>query len=451
MAINPEIFRAYDVRGVYPGEINEEAAYLISMALVKFLKAKSIVLGHDMRVSSVPLYQASLRGLRESGVKIFDLDLCSTPMHTFVINREEADGGVMITASHNPSKYNGLKLSGKFGLTLNQESGLEKIKEMILSGGLEKNENKISESEIIKKDYLDEYVNFLFEKFSSENFSNFNIAIDAGNGMTGMILPKLLKKIKINYAPLYFELDANFPNHEANPIKTETLKDLADLVIKEKKDFGVAFDGDGDRVGFVDGLGEPININFIFSALIESVLKEKPGAKFIYGPSSSRIVRETIDGNGGKSLLCHPGHSFFREMMRKEKAYAGCELSGHCFFEEFFYADSGIFTMLCVLRLISRSGRKLEDLIAPFKKYFQSGEMNFDVENKEEILNNLEKKYSGAKISHFDGLTMEYPDWWFNIRKSNTEPLLRLNIEAGNPELLEEKKKEITETLNQAR
>ncbi len=444
MPINPDIFKAYDVRGIYPDEINEEAVYLISKALVKFLNAKSIVLARDMRSSSSSLYQSALSGLKETGVKIYDVGLSSTPMHTFVMNFENADGGIMITASHNPAKYNGLKLEEKFGVSIGEGSGMEKIKEMVLRGEIK---NGVAKNEIIKKNYLGEYINFLAGKFSGEDFSKISIAVDASNAMAGFILPGLFEKLKIKYYPLYFELDGAFPNHEANPTKPENLKDLRDLVPDKKAAFGAAFDGDGDRVVFVDSKGGIVPVDFISAALIQSFLKEQPGVKIIYGISSSRVVKETIEKNGGKALICRTGHAFFRRLSREEKAYFGCEKSGHYFFEDFFYADSAVFTMLHILRLVSKSGQKLEDLVAPFKKYFQLPEINLEVENKGETIKMLEAAYSGGTIFHIDGLTIEYPDWWFNIRPSNTEPLVRLNIEANSPALLEEKKKEILEKI----
>lgn len=442
MAINPDIFKAYDIRGVYPSEINEEAAYLVAKALVKFLNPKSLVLARDMRPSSVPLYGAVFRAVKEAGVKIFDVGLSSTPMHTFIINRENADGGIMVTASHNPAKYNGMKLEGKFGVSIGEGSGMEEIKKMVLGGKIA--EDKInSKPQIVKKNYLEEYINFLAGKFSGEDFSEISIAVDASNGMTGMILPAVFEKLKIKYWPLYFKLDGNFPNHEANPIKAENLGDLCNLVSEKSASLGAIFDGDGDRVAFVDGRGRAVPIDFVLAALAKYFLKEKPGVKIVYGVSSSRIVKETIKENGGKALVCRTGHSFFRRLVRDEKAYFGCEKSGHCFFEDFFYADSAVFTMLNILRLIVRVGQKLEELVAPYEKYFQSGEMNFEVKDKVAAIKNFESYYRDGLPSHLDGLTVEYPDWWFNIRPSNTEPLVRLNVEANTPHLLEEKKKEI--------
>jgi phosphomannomutase len=450
MNIKPEIFKAYDIRGIYPEEINEEDAYLIAKALVKFLKAKNIVTARDMRPSSEPLYEAVLKGLKEMGVKIYDIGLATTPMYMYVINLEKADGGIVVTASHNPTKYNGLRMEGKGAISVGEGSGMEEIRDMVLSGEAEKIKPISLRYEIIKKDYSEEYADFLAAKFSPEDFYGLTIAIDAGNGMTGMILPEILKKLQINYYPLYFELDGNFPHHGPDPTKPENLRDLGDFVIERNADIGIAFDGDGDRVGFTDEKGEPIDMDFITSLLTEFFLKKHPSAKILYDITSSRIVRETIEKNGGKALICRPGHSFFRRLIREENAHFGCENSGHCMFKEFFSVEAAIMTMLYVLKLFNESGKKLGDLIKPLKKYFFSLEaINFPQREKfSAIIEKSKKEYSDGNLSYLDGISVEYQDWWFNLRLSNTEPLLRLNIEAKTQKLLEEKKKEILKIIS---
>ncbi len=447
--INPEIYKAYDVRGVYPDEINEEAAYLITKALVKFLNAKSIILARDMRLSSKPLHSAVLKGLKEMGVKIFDIGLSTTPMYMYVINLEKADGGIIITASHNSAKYNGLRMEGKFAVSIGDSSGMEEIRDMVLSGEAKKIEPVSQKYEIIKKDYSADYADFLADKFSSEDFYGLTIAIDAGNGMTGMVLPEILKKLQINYYPLYFELDGAFPHHDPDPSRPENLRDLGEFVIKRNADIGIAFDGDGDRVGFVDEKGEPIDMDFITSLLTGFFLKKNPGAKILYDITSSRIVRETIEKNGGKALICRPGHSFFRRLIREENAHFGCENSGHCMFKEFFSVEAAILTMLYILKLLNKSGKKLSDLIRPLKKYFFSLEAINSSQREKfgAIIEKLKKEYSDGSLSYLDGISVEYPDWWFNIRLSNTEPIVRLNIEAKTQKLLEEKKKEILKII----
>lgn len=451
MNINPNIFKAYDVRGIYPEEINEEGTYLIAKALVRFLNAKSIVAARDMRPSSEPLYEAVLRGLKEMNVKIYDVGLATTPMYMYVINLEKADGGIVVTASHNPAKYNGLRMESKFAASIGEGSGMEEIREIVLSRtDLDRKlRSVLGKAKIIKKDYSKKYVDFLAAKFLPEDFFGLTAAIDAGNGMAGMILPEILKKLQIHYYPLHFELDGNFPHHDADPAKPENLRDLGDFVIEREADIGVAFDGDGDRVGFVDEKGEPLDMDFINALLVRFFLIKNPGAKILYDISSSRIVRETIEKNGGKALICRPGHSFFRELMRKEEALFGCENSGHCMFKEFFSVEAAILTMIYVLKLFNESGKKLSDLIRPLKKYFfLLKTINFPQREKfSAITEKLQKEYSDANLSYLDGLSADYSDWWFNIRLSNTEPLIRIYIEAKTQEILKQKKKELLEKI----
>ena len=446
--IDPSIFKAYDIRGIYPDEINEKAAYLIAKALVKILKAKSIVLARDMRPSSEPLYRAVLRSLKEEGIKIYDVGLATTPMYMYVINFEKADGGIIVTASHNPAKYNGLRLEGKMAVSIGEGSGMEEIKEILLYTTQSRN-LRSRPSEIIKKDYFKKYVDFLAGKFLPEDFYGLTIAVDAGNGMTGMILPEIFKKLQINYLPLYFGLDGTFPHHDADPSRPENLRDLGDFVIEREADVGIAFDGDGDRVGFVDEAGEPIDMDYISSILAEWTLKKQPGEKILYDLSSSKIVRETIGQNGGKAIICRTGHSFFRKLIREESAYFGCEKSGHCMLKEFFYVEAAILTALHVMKIINQSGKKISDLLTPFKKYF-SVFTPIDFKNRDKfgaLIEKIEKEYLDAKLSHLDGLTAEYPDWWFNVRLSNTEPIIRLRVEADTPELLKKKQREILKKL----
>jgi len=453
MNINPEIFKAYDIRGIYPNELNEEIAYLVAKSLVKILKAKSIVVARDMRPSSAPLYKAVIKGLKEMGVKIFDVGLSTTPMYMYVINLEKADGGIVVTASHNPAKYNGLRMEGKFATSVSESSGIEEIRDMVLKGNIIKEkepERPDKKYQIVKKDYLKKYVDFLSKKFSPKDFSGIDIAIDAGNGMAGRILPSLFEKLKIKYYPLYFELDGTFPHHNANPVEEKNMADLSKLVIRKKAFLGVGFDGDGDRVGFVDGQGKIVDMDYVTALLIKFFLGKNQGAKILYDISSSRIVRETIEKNGGKPLLCRTGHSFFRRLIRKEKALFGCEKSGHCMLKEFFYVEAAILTMLYVLKLLKESGKKIEDLISSFKKYFFLLE-TIDFPKREKfkiVMKKLESEYSDGILSHLDGLSAEYPNWWFNVRLSNTEPIMRLRIEAKTSDLLREKKKEILGIVN---
>ena len=447
MSINPSIFKAYDVRGVYPGEINEETVYLVGRAFAVWLTKKArkqpvIVVGSDARISSPGLKKALVRGILEQGGKIIDIGLATTPMFYFAVNKAKADGGAMVTASHNPAKYNGLKFTLKQARPVGEETGLEEIKAFALRA---KFAASVKKGTLKKKLLFKKYVNFMLWQIKNIEMPDLKIAIDSGNGMAGLILPKLFKKIKrIKVFPLYFKIDCGFPNHEANPLKEDTLNDLKNLMRKKKADAGIAFDGDGDRVVFLTAEGRPARADFITALLAGEYLKKYPKAKIAFGVNSSRVVREAIAEKGGRPFVSRIGHSFFKEHLWKEGVVFGGELSGHYYFRDFFNADSGIFTMMKVLKIVAQEKKPLSELIKPFERYFASGEINFEVKDKFGIIKNLEKKFSDGRVSKVDGLSVEYKDWWFNIRSSNTEPLLRLNLEAKTKKILEEKKKMLT-------
>ena len=447
MSINPSIFKAYDVRGVYPGEINEETVYLVGRAFAVWLTKKArkqpvIVVGSDARISSPGLKKALVRGILEQGGKIIDIGLATTPMFYFAVNKAKADGGAMVTASHNPAKYNGLKFTLKQARPVGEETGLEEIKAFALRA---KFAASVKKGTLKKKLLFKKYVNFMLWQIKNIEMPDLKIAIDSGNGMAGLILPKLFKKIKrIKVFPLYFKIDCGFPNHEANPLKEDTLNDLKNLMRKKKADAGIAFDGDGDRVVFLTAEGRPARADFITALLAGEYLKKYPKAKIAFGVNSSRVVREAIAEKGGRPFVSRIGHSFFKEHLWKEGVVFGGELSGHYYFRDFFNADSGIFTMIKVLKIVAQEKKPLSELIKPFERYFASGEINFEVKDKFGIIKNLEKKFSDGRVSKVDGLSVEYKDWWFNVRSSNTEPLLRLNLEAKTKKILEEKKKMLT-------
>lgn len=445
MSINPSIFKAYDVRGLYPQEINENAAYFIGRAFVVWLKRKLkmknpvIAVGSDARISSPRLKKALVRGILEQGGDIVDVGLTSTPMFYFAVNKTKTDGGVMVTASHNLAKYNGLKFTLKQARPVGSGSGLEEIKDIALKGEFEAAAKR---GKLKKKSFLRDYVNFMLRQIKQSKLPRLKIAVDSGNGMAGLILPHLFKRMKgIKIFPLYFKVDCGFPHHEANPLKEETLKDLKKLIRKKKADMGVAFDGDGDRVMFLTSKGRRIRADLMVALLAEEYLRKYPGAKIVFGVNSSRAVKEAILENNGRPLVSRLGHVFFKERLWKDGVVFGGELSGHYYFRDFFNADSGIFALMKILKIIAEKRQPLEELVRPFEKYFASGEINFTVKNTGWTMKALEKKFAGAKISKIDGLTFEYKDWWFNVRPSQTEPLLRLNIEAKTKKMLEEKKK----------
>lgn len=451
MKINKNIFKAYDIRGTYPGQINEEVCYLIGRIFLQLIRAESkkrspkIVIGQDARPSSPKLFQALAQGIIEEGGRVTSIGQCMTPELYFAVNFLEADGGLMITASHNPPSYNGLKVTRKKAVPVSGETGLNKIKDGVINLAAQEKYKK-KEIDFKRKDIDDYYVQFLTT--GREIDLSKKIAVDCGNGMAGPVVKKVLEKLNINYIPLYFKPDCTFPNHEANPLKPETLKDIKKSIIENKAILGIAFDGDADRVGFLDSQGELIRGDFITGILAEKILKKRKGASIIYDLRSTRAVPECIKENGGKPIETRVGHSFIKALMREKNAVFAGELSSHFYFpfqirENMAYFESSIRAVLETLALISETGEDIGQLVAPLQKYYQSGEVNFEVENKNAVLEKLEQKYSEGKISHLDGLKVEYQDWWFNVRPSNTEPLLRLNLEAKTEKLMQEKLEEI--------
>jgi len=447
MKINEGIFKAYDIRGIYGEDFGEEMAERLGQAMVKFANAKTMVVGRDMRASSPKLAKAVIRGVLSMGADVIDIGECSTPIFSFALAEYDLhDAGIMITASHNPAKYNGFKLSLGNAMPIGKTSGMDEIKKLVLEGKFDQK----PEGNIVDSPITDEYIQKIFSFIDTEKIKHMKIIIDAGNGMGGPILEKIFKKLpQIELVPMYFKPDGTFPHHEANPLKEENLIDLKEKMKEVEPDLGVAYDGDCDRVGFVDEKGETIPGDFITALLAKEILKKYPGGIVHYDLRSSWAVRDVINENGGKPEMCMVGHALIKNLMRKTGAVFSGELSSHFYFKDFFGVESGDLTLLFILTLISEEGKSMSELVAPLKKYYHSGEINFEVEDKEGMMKKLEEMYSvGAKdVSHLDGIRIEFDDWWFNVRASNTEPLLRLNLEAKTPELMEEKRDEISKIL----
>ncbi|MFH1024299.1 MAG: phosphomannomutase/phosphoglucomutase [Planctomycetota bacterium] len=422
------IFKAYDIRGVYPGEINEDAARRIGAATARFLKTGAIVVGRDMRVSSDNLADALVAGILETGTNVLDIGVVSTPMVYFAIGSRDLGGGIMVTASHNPAKYNGFKISREKAIPLSSETGLADIEKLAgIPSPPAPKPGKRETAEILP-DYAAHVLRF------ARDIRPLTVVIDAGNGMAGKILPPILAKLPLKVTPLYFELDGRFPHHEANPLKPENLEDLRGRVRAEKADLGVAFDGDGDRVAFVDEGGGIIASDLITALIAREFLAREKGAAVLYDLRSSRVVAEEIRKGGGIPVQERVGHAFMKATLRKRNAVFGGELSGHYYFRDNYCADSGALAMMMILNALSAAKAPLSALIAPLRRYSASGEINFEVADKAAAMDALEKRFRDGTIIHLDGVTVEYPDWWFNVRASNTEPLLRLNLEADTPE-----------------
>ncbi|MFH1287740.1 MAG: phosphomannomutase/phosphoglucomutase [bacterium] len=437
------IFKAYDIRGIYPSEINEENAYKIGQAFIQFLGKKEIVVGYDMRLSAHVLFDALSKGIVDAGGTVIDIGMVLTPMVSFAVGRYGFGGGIMITASHNPKQYNGFKLCRECAIPINYDTGIQELKKMV-----EKSENVIPskaghpispfgkgglkgdfQGKIIKKNIMDDYINFITS--FAKDIKPFKIAIDAGNGMAGVTIPLIFEKIPGKVFPLYFEPDGSFPNHEANPLKAENKKDLQNEVIKRGADLGVAYDGDADRAAFVDNKGELISNDLITALLAGEVLKKNPGAGILYDIRSSWAVKEEIEKYGGRPIISRVGHAFMKQKLREEDGVFGGELSGHYYFKDAYFTDNAELVMIFLLNLMSANPDKtLSELLKPIRRYFQSGEINSEVLDKDAKIAELKQIYSNGRISEIDGVSVEYPTWWFNVRKSNTEPILRLNVES---------------------
>jgi len=447
--INSEIFRTYDIRGIYPKELNNETAFLLGRAFVKFLNKKKpqVLIGRDNRISSKNLYKFLTKGILISGGSVIDIGLTSTPRFYFSVLKSLADGGIQITASHNSGDYNGFKMVRKRAVPISFESGLKEIKGIIEKENFD--ERFFQKKEIIRKDFLEDYINFNFKIAGFKNFNNlkkFKIVLDTANSVSGLDMRVLFKKVPCQVFHLFSRLNGNFPNHQPNPLLKENLKYLIKEIKNKKANLGIALDGDGDRVVFVDEKGEVVRGDFITALVAENLLKEKSREKILYEVRSSWIVKETILKNRGVPVLGRAGHSLIKEKMKKENILFAGELSGHYFFREIGFFEAPILVILKILKIITEKEMPFSEIIKPFKVYFQSGELNFEVKNKKERIEKIEKYYKkiARKIVKIDGLTLEFDDWWFNLRPSNTENLLRLNVEAKTKDVLEKRKKEIT-------
>jgi len=449
------IFRAYDVRGIYPDELNEEIARKIAGATAKFLSAhsassgqvKKIVVGEDARVSSPALRKAVLDGATKAGCDIHYIGQCTTPLFYFSVNKLAADGGIMVTASHNPPRYNGLKITGEGSRPISGDTGLKEIEKLI---NLEiKSDEKGSVQELSLKN---EYIGFLLNEARniSDSVKNLKIVIDASNGMTPLVLNDFLPKTKLNVSPLYFEIDGTFPNHLSDTSREENLKDLIDKVVTEKADVGIAFDGDGDRMAVVDERGNIVRADMVAGLIYEHFYG---GDKVVHDSRFSRAVRDLF---GAKGIATRTGHSFGKTAMKQNDAVFGGELSGHFFFKEMLYADCAILAMLRLVEMLAKENKPLSQLVEPLLIYANSGEINIPlpITNQYEytnlqfkILEMLKNKYRDGEQSFLDGITVEYPSWWFNARFSNTESLVRIVVEANTEELMRIKKDELVSEI----
>jgi phosphomannomutase len=453
MSITPSIFKAYDVRALYPSELNETAARLIGRAYVTYLESTEpgraeplrIAVSRDMRTSSPSLAAAFIEGAREQGANIVDFGLAGTDMLYFAVVRDNFDGGVQVTASHNPKQYNGMKMVRREAFPLSGDAGIGEIRDMVIGQTIPEPSRPMGSYSTAEM--LDDYVDAVMRFIDPAVIKPFNVVLDAGSGMAGMVAPRLFDRLPCKTTRLCFDIDGTFPNHEANPLIEENRQDIVDRVVAEGADIGIAWDGDADRCFFIDGSGEFIAGDFVTALLAEAFLLKSPGEKIIYDVRASYAVKDIVAKYGGTALMNKVGHAFIKRRMREENAIFGGEVTGHYYFRDYYFADNGFIPALLILELMSRKGKTLRELLAPLReKYFISGEINTKVASMDIIpgkLQALAERYKDGHTYTIDGFSAEFPDWHFNVRASNTEPLLRLNLEALTPELMAQKRDEV--------
>jgi phosphomannomutase len=439
--LDPRVFKAYDVRGLYPSELDEDGAYRIGRAYVEQFEPRRIAVGRDMRLSSPAMVQAAIDGAADAGADVVDLGLVGTEMVYFAVGDLGLDGGIAVTASHNPKEYTGMKIVRRGALPVGGESGLLEIRDR--AGAVERGSDR--RGTVSEHDIWDAYVARVLSFVEVDAIEPLRVVIDTANGMGGVMLSHVLDRLPIEAVRFNFEPDGSFPNHEPNPLLPENREFIVERTVAEGADFGVAFDGDADRCFFVDDQGEFVPGDFATALFAESILEKEPGAKVIYDVRASWAVPETIEARGGVPLVNRVGHAFIKHRMRKDGAAFAGEVSGHYYFREFSQADSGVIPFLLMLELVSRKGRRLSEILAPFReRYFITGELNTPVADVPLKLQELKERFGPeGTVSHLDGVSVDADGWHMNVRPSNTEPLLRLNLEARSRELMERKRDEV--------
>src|SRR5437588_1938086 len=444
--LDPKVFKAYDVRGIYPAELDEEGAYAIGQAYGQEFEPRRIAVGRDMRLSSPAMADAVMRGAAEAGADVVDLGLVGTEMVYFAVGELGLEGGIAVTASHNPKEYTGMKIVRRGALPVGGDSGLLDVRERAMSGVRPRTgpEGTVEEYDIWPA-YVDRVLSFV----DVSAIKPLRVVVDAANGMAGAMLPPVLQRLPVDAVRCYFEPDGSFPNHEPNPLLPENREFIVRETLDEQADLGAAFDGDADRCFFVDDTGDFVPGDFATALLAESILEKEPGAKIIYDVRASWAVPETIERAGGIPLVNRVGHAYIKHRMREESAAFGGEVSGHYYFRDFSQADSGVVPFLIMLELISRKNAKLSEILMPYRdRYFITGALNTPIADVALTLQELKERFGAeGRVSHLDGISVDADDWHMNVRPSNTEPLLRLNLEARTRELMEHKRNEVLEVI----
>jgi phosphomannomutase len=439
--LDPKAFKAYDVRGLYPSELDETGAYAVGRAYVEQFEPRRIAVGRDMRLSSPSMAEALVLGASEGGAEVVDVGMVGTEMLYFAVGELGLDGGVMVTASHNPKQYTGMKIVRRGALPVGGESGLLDIRDRAVKGEW----REASPGEIVNENVWERFLDRVLSFVDKEAISSLRVVVDAANGMAGVMLPPVLARLpQVDVVRCFFEPDGSFPNHEPNPLLPKNREFIVGRMREEGADFGVAYDGDADRCFFVDDAGEFVPGDFVTALFAELMLAREPGGKVIYDVRASWAVPEAITAAGGEPLVNRVGHSFIKQRMRDVGAVFAGEVSAHYYFRDFSQADSGVIPFLLMLELVSKRG-KLSKVLADFRsRYFLTGEINTPVPDVALKLQELKERFGPeGRVSHLDGLSVEADDWHFNVRPSNTEPLLRLNLEARSQELMEAKRDEV--------
>ncbi len=454
MTSNPSIFKAYDIRGVYKKDLDEETAYQLGLAYIELRKKDTknknkkfkIVVASDMRISSPSLKKSLIKGLLDAGADVIDIGLTATPTFYFAVAKYKYDGGIMVSASHNPKEWNGFKLTREKAIPISGNTGIEFLKEKVISRNLIPSDKK---GKIIKKkNILQDQIKYDLKYGDIKKIKPLKIVVDPANAVGGLFINELFKHLPGKLIKINFKLDGNFPAHEADPLKEENLEQIKKEVLKKKADFGITTDGDGDRVFFIDDRGELIDQSIIRGLLSKLFLQKNPGVKIGFDVRPGKITEDLILENGGKPVKTRVGHSLIKEQMLKENIYFSGESSGHFFLNmEIGCFEVPNIVILKLLREFSSSNLKISEQISPYKKYFHSGEINKEVNNKEKVFQALEKKYKNGKINKLDGTTVSFKDFWFNVRGSNTENKMRLNLEAVDKKIMEEKRDEILKII----
>ena len=448
--IDPSIFKAYDIRGIYPGQINGEVARRIGHAFVDYLGARRIAVGRDVRISSPEIAAGFIEGARRQGCEVIDIGTVGTDMLYYAVGRHDLDGGAIVTASHNPKEWNGIKLVRRGALPLSGDAGIREIREALLDDRFAARPDFSEAARVVQRSVTEEYASHCLSFVDVLLIPPLKIVLDAGNGMAAVGATAILSHLPLKTVRMYFELDGTFPNHPPDPLVEENLEQIAQRVLAEGADLGIAWDGDADRCFFIDDTGQSVPGDFATAILAEAFCRRQPGAKIIYDVRASRAVPDRIAAAGGVAIVNRVGHAFIKKRMREENAVFGGEVSGHFYFRENFFADNGMIPALVLLEMLGRERKRLSELLAPLRqRYFISGEINSRVDDVAAALERLEHRYSDARVQKLDGISVDYDDWHFNVRPSNTEPLLRLNLEACSPEAMAGRRDEVLEVIRQ--